>query len=96
LLRVLGAKRPRLIFLFPENFFHGVNGSPEAALTVFDPVKRVVGALRRQLDSCATSFAAHEQWAKEVREGVIPEPLFTVLLRCRFWSPVNKARSSES
>jgi hypothetical protein len=90
---VLGAKRPRLIFLFPENFFHGVNGSPEAALTVFDPVEWVVGAFWRKLDPCATPFAAHEQWSKEVREGVIPKPLFALLLCCRFRSSVNKAKT---
>ena len=88
---MFGAKGPRLVFLFPENFFYGVNGSPEAAFTMFNPVKWVVGAFWRQLDSCATPFAAYKKWTEEVRERVIPETLFTLLLCCCFWSPVDEA-----
>jgi hypothetical protein len=92
LLRKLGAKRPRLIFLFlfAENFFYGFKGPPEAALAVFHPVKRVVRAFWRQLDSCAAPLAAHKKWTKEVCERVIPETLFALLLRCRFRSPVDE------
>lgn len=92
-LRKFGAKRPRLIFLFlfPENFFYGFERPPETALTVFHPVKRVVRALWRQLDSCAAPLAADKKWTQEVHEGVIPKTLFALLLRCRFWSPVDEA-----
>lgn len=60
---------------------------------MFDPMERVVAAFGRQLDPCATPFAPYKKWAKEVGERVILETLFALLLRCRFWSPVDKAKT---
>jgi hypothetical protein len=93
LLRILGAEGPLPVFPYPENFLHG---SPEAALTVFDPVKWVVAALWRQLDSCATPFAVYKKRTVEVRERIVQETLFTLLLSCRFRPPIDKAKYSES
>ena len=91
LLRRIGAEGPRcLIFVFPKYFLDRFNGSPQASLAVFDPVERVVGALRRQLDFGSTPLAAYKERAKEIRKGVVPETFFTSHLRCGFWSPVDE------
>lgn len=84
MLRTLGAEGSRPVFPYPDNFLYRLKRSPETALTVFDPVKWVVVALWRQLDSCATPFAGYKKWSVEVREGIVQETLFTLLLSCRF------------
>jgi len=87
---MLGAEGPHPVFPYPEDFLYGFNGSPKTALTMFDPVKWVVATLWRQLDSCATPFADYKKWSVEVRERIVQETLFTLLLSCRFWSSIDK------
>ena len=57
---------------------------------MFDPVERIVGAFRRQLDSRAAPFAAYEKGTEEVGERVILKAFFALSFGCSFWSPVNK------
>ena len=53
-------------------------------------MKWIIGTFRRQLDSSAATFTAYEKRSKEVRERVVQETLFTLLLCRGFWSPVNE------
>ena len=62
---------------------------------MFDPMKWIIGAFRRQLDSSAATFTAYEKRSKEVRERVVQETLFALLLSGGFWSPVDETVRGE-